>query len=301
MKRFARFLLIVTSLGCCVSSAQNPPAPFLLNVNSDLMELHVTVVNDKNQPVRNLTRENFKIRENGIEQPISEFKHEDIPVSLGLVIDNSRSIEPRKARLDAATLSFVRQSNPEDETFVVHFDFDARLERDFTTSLPDLEATLAASKPFGQTAIYDALMLSLDQMQKARHSKKALLLVTDGLDNVSTTTFEQALDAVKRSRVTVIVVGLLSASEGAKAEETLTKIAEASGGKAYFPEDETQARTVMENAARELRTQYTISYVPTDPSHDGTWRSVRVEVLPPAGSKDRLEADYRHGYYRPDR
>jgi VWFA-related protein len=263
------------------------------------MELHVSVVDEKDRNVGGLTRENFRIQENGIPQPITIFKHEDIPVSLGLVIDNSRSIEPRKARLDAATLAFVRQSHPDDESFVVHFDFDARLERDFTTNISDLEATLAASKPFGQTAIYDALMLALDHMQKASHQKKALLLVTDGLDNVSTTTFKQVLEAVKRSRVAIIVVGLLSAAEGEKAQATLTKIADASGGRAYFPDDVDQARAMMERAAHDLRTQYTIGYVPSDPAHDGSWRSVRVEIIPPAGSKDKLESDYRHGYYRP--
>jgi Ca-activated chloride channel family protein len=297
MKHFALFIfLLVLALPL---KGQDNPAPFVMSVNSDFMELHVSVVDEKDRNVGGLTKENFKITENGVPQPITIFKHEDIPVSLGLVIDNSRSIEPRKARLDAATLAFVRQSHPEDESFVVHFDFDARLERDFTTKISDLEETLAASKPFGQTAIYDALMLAIDQMQKASHQKKALLLVTDGLDNVSHTTFTQVLEAVKHSRVAIIVVGLLSASEGEKAEATLTQLAEASGGRAYFPDDVEDARYMMERAAHDLRTQYTIGYVPSDPAHDGSWRSVRVEVIPPAGSKDKLSADYRHGYYRP--
>jgi VWFA-related protein len=287
-------LFLTATLG-----AQDNPAPFVLSVNSDFMELHVSVVDEKDRNVGGLTKENFRITENGVAQPITIFKHEDIPVSLGLVIDNSRSIEPRKARLDAATLAFVRQSHPEDESFVVHFDFDARLERGFTTKISELEETLAASKPFGQTAIYDALMLAIDQMQKASHQKKALLLVTDGLDNVSHATFAQVLEAVKHSRVAIIVVGLLSAAEGEKAEATLTQIAEASGGRAYFPNDVEEARVMMERAAHDLRTQYTIGYVPSDPAHDGSWRSVRVEVIPPAGSKEKLDADYRHGYYRP--
>jgi len=298
MKQIARCLLIL--ILALTLKGQDNPAPFVMKVNSDFMELHVSVVDEKDRNVVGLTMENFRIKENGIPQPITIFKHEDIPVSLGLVIDNSRSMEPRKARLDAATLAFVRQSHPDDESFVVHFDSDARLERDFTTKISDLEETLAASKPFGQTAIYDALIVALDQMQKAKHQKKALLLVTDGLDNVSNATFAQALEAVKRSRVAIIVVGLLSASEGEKAEATLTKIAEASGGRAYFPDNVEEARAMMERAAHDLRTQYTIGYVPSDPAHDGTWRSVRLELIPPPGSKEKLNVDYRHGYYRPN-
>jgi Ca-activated chloride channel family protein len=138
-------------------------------------------------------------------------------------------------------------------------------------------------------------------MQGASHQKRALLLVTDGLDNASKATFEQVIESVKRSRVAIIVVGLLSATEGEKAEATLTKIADASGGRAYFPDDLEEARMMMERAAHDLRTQYTIGYVPTDPAHDGSWRSVRVDIVPPLGSKEKLNADYRHGYYRPDK
>ncbi len=298
MKPLVQCLIVLMIAG--VLYAQDDSGAFSLNVNSDLMELHVSVVDEKERTVSGLNQENFQVTENGVRQKISFFKHEDIPVSLGLVLDNSRSIEPRKARLDAAALSFVHQSNPEDETFVVHFDFDARLDRDFTSKLPELEQSLTASKPFGQTAIYDALLLALDHMKNAKQQKKVLLLVTDGLDNVSKATLNQLLDTIKRSRVAIIVVGLLSAAEGEKAEQSLSRIAEASGGRAYFPEDVDQARVYMEKTARDLRTQYTIGYVPTDPVHDGSWRSVRVNVTPPPGSTTHLEVDYRHGYYRPE-
>jgi VWFA-related protein len=300
MRRLAYILLIAFAAFAMAQEAmaQDNEEPFVLSVNSDFTELHVSVVDSKDRTISGLTKDNFKVTENGVPQSITVFKHEDIPVSLGLVIDNSRSIEPRKARLDAATLSFIRQSNPDDETFLIHFDFEARLERDFTTNLADLEETLSASKPYGQTAIYDALMLALEHMEGAHNPKKALLLVTDGLDNSSKTTLNQVLEAVKHSQVTVIVVGLLSAAEGEKAEASLSKIAEASGGRAYFPDDIDQARTVVDRAAHDLRTQYTIGYVPTDPAHDGSWRSVRVNIIPPTGYKEQLSADYRRGYYR---
>jgi len=276
-------------------------APFKLSVHVDLTEVHVNVTDEKDRPVGNLRKENFRIFEDRKEQQITVFKHEDAPISLGLVIDNSRSIEPRKQRLDAAALSFVRKSNPEDETFIVHFDDTARLDRDFTDSIPALEDALAGVKPFGQTAIYDALILGLEHMEKAKHLKRAILLITDGVDNSSKHTLSEAVEATKRSRVAVYTVGLLSMSGGQKAEDDLIHIAEASGGHAYFPNDVDEARTYMERVAHDLREQYTLGYFPTNNARNGGWRSIRVDVLPPPGlpATAKLTANYRHGYYGP--
>jgi VWFA-related protein len=274
---------------------------FKLNVDVNLVEVHVNVVDDKDRPVGNLTRENFRLSEDRIQQNITVFKHEDIPVSLGLVIDNSRSIEPRKQRLDSAALSFVRRGNPEDETFVVHFDDTARVARDFTASISELEETLASVKPYGQTAIYDALILALEHMESGKHTKKALLLITDGVDNVSKHTLDEAVEATKRSHVAVYTVGLLSASGGQKAEDSLIRIAEASGGRAYFPQTAEEAGTVMDRVAHDLREQYTLGYFPTNALQDGAWRSVRVEVIAPPKVSAKLNANYRHGYYGPSK
>jgi len=280
--------------------AQEVPV-YKFAVDVDLVELHVTVLDEKDRPVSGLKKEHFKILENRVVQPISLFKHEDIPVSLGLVIDNSRSIEPRKQRLDAAALSFVRKSNPEDETFIIHFDDTARIAQNFTASVSDLETTLAGVKPYGQTAIYDALHLALDKMTEAKHNKKAVLLITDGVDNVSAKTLEETVEKVKRDRVAVYVVGLLSLSGGLQAEQSMIRIADASGGRAYFPQNVDEARTTMERIARDLREQYTLGYLPTNPNRDGAWRSVRVEITPPAGFPQKLNANYRHGYYGPEK
>lgn len=276
-------------------------AVYKLNVNVDLTEVHVNVTDEKDHPIGNLTKENFRIFEDRTEQKISVFKHEDLPVSLGLVIDNSRSMEPRKQRMDTGALSFVRKSNAEDETFIVHFDDSARLDRDFTDSIPLLEETLASAKPYGQTAIYDALILALDHMAAAKHPKKAILLFTDGVDNSSKRTLSEAIEATKRAHVAVYTVGLLSASGGQKAEDSLVRIAEASGGRAYFPLTIDEARTYMERIARDLREQYTLGYFPSNPMHNGAWRSVRVEVVTPPGLPPtaKLNGNYRHGYYGP--
>lgn len=285
-------------------SAQVPEDPrptALLQVNVDLVELHVTVTDIQGRPFGGLRQENFRVTENSVDQPISLFKHEDIPVSLGLVLDNSRSIEPRKARLDAAALSFVQKSNPEDETFIVHFDGGARLTQEFTQDQNLLDERLTATTPFGQTAIYDAINLALDTMSEARYPKKALLLVTDGIDNSSKATFDQILDRVKREKVMIFTIGLLIQSGGIQAEESLIHIADSSGGRAYFPQTPEEARALMELIARDLREQYTLAYLPTNVLRNGSWRSVRVEVTPPRGFYGKLTTNYRHGYYAPDR
>src|SRR2546426_2860307 len=294
---YAVFLLVSPALA---QQAQQEDV-FKLNVDVNLVEVHVNVVDIRDRPVGNLRKENFRLFEDQVQQNITVFKHEDIPVSLGLVIDNSRSIEPRKQRLDSAALSFVRRGNPDDETFIVHFDDTARLARDFTASISELEETLASVKPFGQTAIYDALILALDHMQEAKHTKKTILLITDGVDNVSKHTLDEAIEATKRSRVAVYTVGLLSESGGQKAEDSLIRIAEASGGRAYFPQTVEEARADMERVARDLREQYTLGYIPSNPSRSGQWRSVRVDVIPPRGTPrtTKLYATYRHGYYGP--
>ena len=271
-----------------------------LKVNVDLVELHVTVVDGVGRPIGGLKQEDFRITENSVNQPITIFKHEDIPVSLGLVLDNSRSIEPRKARLDAAALSFVEKSNPDDETFVVHFGQEAKLSQDFTGDRAVLDQQLRESKPFGQTALYDGIFLALNKMNEARYTKKALLLVTDGIDNASKSTLDEVVEGLKRERVMVFVVGLLSQSGGQQSEDSLIRIAEVSGGRAYFPETPEQARVAMEVIARDLRDQYTVAYLPKDPLRDGKWRSVRVDVIAPKGYPKDLKTTYRHGYYAPE-
>ncbi len=291
-------LLALPLIAVFLGTQQDPA--FKLDINVDLVELHVTVTDGPQRSVGGLSKEHFKLYENRIPQEISVFRQEDLPISLGLVIDNSRSIESRKQRLDTAAVTFVRQSNPEDESFIIHFDDEARVSTEFTSSISGLETTLAGVKPFGQTAIYDAVILAVDKMESAKHQKKALLLITDGVDNVSKRTLDEAIESVRRSKVALYTVGLLSVSGGDKAETSLVQLAEASGGRAYFPSNVEQAATMIGQVARDLREQYTIGYFSTDPNRDGAWRSVRVEIAPPPGFPQKLNANYRYGYYGPE-
>lgn len=301
MKRLLLSIICLTFASSLKAQEPTVPAPTAsLRVDVDLVELHVSVMDGLGRPVGGLRQENFKITENNIDQRITVFKHEDIPVSLGLVLDNSRSIEPRKARLDAAAVAFVENSNPDDETFIVHFDFDSRVTRPFTRDRALLERDLAGTKPYGQTALFDGIVLALETMKEAQHQKKALLLITDGIDNMSKATLEQVLERVKREKVMIFAIGLLSQSGGLKAEEDLEKIANVSGGRAYFPNTPEDARVMMDIIARDIREQYTLAYLPSNAMRNGTWRSVRVQITPPKGYPKELSTNYRHGYFAPE-
>ena len=300
--RLLKLLLLFPAflLQIAVPDRAQDNSTFKLDVDVDLTELHVSVTDEQDRPVGNLGKENFRVFEDSKEQTISIFKHEDVAVSIGLVVDNSRSMEPRKKRLDAAALSFVQRGNPDDETFIVHFDDRPKLTHDFTDNIPDLEHALTTTRPFGQTAIYDALILALEHMGRAKHTKKVILLITDGVDNSSHHTVDEAVEVAKRSGVAIYTVGLLSAFEGQKAEETLVHLAETTGGRAYFPENVDQARMSMERVARDLREQYLLGYFSTNP-RDGAWRSISLEIKLPRNllPSTKLITNYRRGYYGP--
>ena len=235
MLRAAGLLALLLSLSVSVA-AQAPD--FTLNVNVDLVELQVTVLDEGDRNVANLKEDDFQIFEDRIEQQIQLFRHDDRPVSLGLVIDNSRSMERRKDRIDTAAVSFVRLSNPHDEAFLIHFDDTVRLANDFTADVSLLEDTLASISPYGQTALYDAIIESLDKMAEGKYDQKAILLVSDGADNASVQGFAQVLEKVRSTDVSVYPIGLLNNSvAGRRAREALSEIADLSGGRAFFPSE----------------------------------------------------------------
>ncbi len=290
-------LLVLLLCLCGFLAAQDPD--FTLNVNVDLVELQVTVLDEGDRNVPNLTELDFRIFEDRIEQQIQLFRHDDRPVSLGLIIDNSRSMERRKDRVDAAAVSFVRLSNPQDEAFLLHFDDTVRLANDFTADISLLEDTLASISPYGQTALYDAIIQGLDKMAEGMYDQKAILLVTDGADNASVAGFAEVLGRVRSSDVPVYPIGILNNSvTGRRARAALSEIADLSGGRAFFPQGVDEIPALTERIARELRELYTLGYAPSNARRDGTWRSVRIQVRTPPETP-RYKTNYRHGYYAP--
>lgn len=274
-----------------------------IKVDVGLVVLHTTVLDDRGKFADGLKAENFRVYEDKVEQKIATFKREDVPVSMGLVIDNSGSMRDKRPRVNEAALTLVEASNPQDEAFVVNFndDFYLDLDKDFTSSIPELKEALERIDSRGSTALYDAIIGSLDHLKKGSKDKKVLLVVTDGEDNSSHYSLEKTIREIQKTNTVIYTIGLLGdekRKERNTAMRALRHIAEASGGIAFFPENVDDVHTICEQVAHDIRNQYTIAYYPSNTRKDGTFRAVTVQVIPPRG-RGKLAARTRNGYYAP--
>ena len=274
-----------------------------IRIDVNLVVLHTTVLDDRGRFADGLRQDNFRVFEDKVEQKLSVFKREDIPVSMGLVIDNSGSMRDKRPRVNAAAITLVENSNPQDEAFVVNFndDFYLDLDKDFTNSIPELKEALERIDSRGSTALYDAIIGSLDHVKKGAKDKKVLLVVTDGEDNTSHNSLEKTVREIQKTDTVIYTIGLLSeeSKKSAKrAKRALEQIAQASGGMSYFPENVADVHNICEQVAHDIRNQYTLAYYPTNTKRDGTFRAVQVEVVPPRG-RGKLVARTRNGYYAP--
>jgi Ca-activated chloride channel family protein len=274
-----------------------------ISVDVNLVVLHTTVLDDRGKFAEGLAQDNFRVFEDKVEQKLSVFKREDIPVSMGLVIDNSGSMRDKRPRVNEAALTLVQNSNPQDEAFVVNFndDFYLDLDKDFSSSIPELKEALERIDARGSTALYDAIIGSLDHLKKGVKEKKVLLIVTDGEDNTSRSSLEKTIREIQKTDTVIYAIGLLSqeSKRSAKtAKKALVEIANASGGVAYFPENIEDVHSICEQVAHDIRHQYTLGYYPSNSARDGSFRSVHVDVIPPRG-KGKLVARTRNGYYAP--
>src|SRR5438034_5726937 len=281
---------------------------FTLSVDVELVQLPISVLDAKGRPVDGLAKDHFQVFEDNTLQQIKLFKHEDIPLSLGLVIDNSGSMRNKRERVNSAALSFVRESNPEDETFIVNFDDAAYLEQDFTGSIGDLIDALDNIDTRGETALYDAVYLSVDHVKAGKKDKRVLLLISDGEDNVSKYGLNKVVDTLRESKVTLYAIGLLEENDqrgglfkkppSKKAKEVLQKFAEITGGQAYFPKSLDEVEELVKDIAHEIRNHYTVSYTPSNRNLDGSWRETRVKVNPPKNIP-KVTVHTKQGYFAP--
>jgi Ca-activated chloride channel family protein len=312
LRQFTRLaLLLGILLPCCYAQRPAEPAPPppeptreepLPTIQRDvnLVLLRVSVVDAQGQFFPGLKPENFRIFEDGKEQKIDVVRQEDAPVSMGLVIDNSGSMRDKRPNVNVAALTFIRTSNPEDEVFVAHFNdlYSFDLNEPFTNNLGELGKALEQSESRGATALYDAILTSMDRLKSGYNSKKVLLIVSDGQDNSSHNDLAATLDRLKHSNVMIYAVGLFHDEEKSAADnarQALTAITQATGGAAYFPDSPQEVADICTHIAYDIRHQYSVGYYPTKPA-DSTFRTVRVEVLPPSGSGS-LSVRTRTGYF----
>jgi VWFA-related protein len=269
----------------------------VFRTDTRLVILHATVVDKNGHLVTNLAKEAFQVYENDVQQQVKVFKQEDVPISMGLVIDNSGSMRDKRARVESAGLTLVKLSNPQDEVFIVNFNDDAFLDKEFTSDIKELEEGLTRIDARGGTAMRDALRMSIDHLnEKAKKDKRVLVVVSDGNDNSSMITLENLVKAAQQSEVVLYMVGLLNDEErreAKRAKRALGALAEATGGQAYFPEEAGDVEKIARQVARDIRNQYTIGYTPVNQDLDGSFRKVRVTANAPSKPTVRT----RSGYY----
>jgi len=309
------FLAAFSSLGRAQQAPTAPPPPpqretqpgggYAIQRDVNLVVLHASVVNARGQFVPGLQEDNFRVFEDKVEQKLSIFRQEDVPVSLGIVIDNSGSMREKKDAVVTAALTFVKTSNPSDEDFVVNFNDDYYLDtvHDFTNDIGELKDALDRIDARGSTALYDAVIGSLDHLKKGHKDKKVLLVITDGFENASRKTLEDAVREAQKSDAVIYAVGIFgdddlkqNRSGMRKARNALTELTTATGGLAFFPDSASDTESLCTQIARDIRNQYTLAYNPSNTAHDGKFRSVMVDVMPPKGM-GKLTVRTRTGYF----
>jgi len=271
---------------------------FVIRKDVDEVMLHATVVDDRQRIVTDLDRNAFSVFEDGKAQNIISFHHEDIPVAMGIVIDNSGSMREKRAKVNQAALNLVRSSNPQDEVFVVNFNDEYYLDQDFTNDLLKLKEALEKIDAKGGTALYEAVVASADHLKRnARLERKVLFVVTDGEDNASRETLEQAVKQLQEENgPSVYAIGILGDEEHPKrAKRALEIIAQRTGGLAFFPKTLDEVDEISRQVAHDIRNQYTIGYKPTNPKGAGGFRAIRVEAKAKGHSK--LVVRTKSGYY----
>jgi|HubBroStandDraft_1064217.scaffolds.fasta_scaffold19951_2 Ca-activated chloride channel family protein len=261
-----------------------------------LVVLHASVTDKHGKLITDLSRDAFRVLENGQPQELKVFKREDVPVSLGLIIDDSGSMRTKRERVEAASMTLVKESNPQDEVFIVNFNDEPYLDVPFTNDPKKMEQGLTRIDSRGGTAMRDAIDLSMNYLKSdGKRDKKALLVITDGNDNASNVSLERIVQKAQQWEVLVYAVGLLADEEkreASKAKRDLKALTNATGGLVYYPASVSDVRELCETIARDIRNQYTLAYTP-QVADDGTYRTIKVMVNGQSGYTVRT----RSGYY----
>lgn len=279
-------------------AAEDDPG-LVFRADTRLVVLHTTVLDGRKHFVTNLSRAEFRVFEDDVLQTLKAFRREDVPVSMGILVDNSGSMRNKRREVNTAALNFVKASNPNDEAFIVNFNDEAFLDSDFTADLARLQDALQRIDSRGGTALYDAASMSLDHLEnKAKWDKKVLLIITDGEDNASRETLEKLVRRLQELEgdTMIYAVGLLSEEDrrsAKRASRAVRHIVDATGGAAYFPKTLDEVHSITQQIAQDIRNQYMLAYSPAANKKPG-FRRVKVVLT---GKHKKHQIRHRPGYY----
>jgi VWFA-related protein len=274
---------------------------YTVNVNVNLVILSATVLDRHNALVSGLSKGDFQVYEDRVPQQIKDFSHDDIPVTAGILVDNSGSMGPRRGDVIAAAMAFARASNPQDQMFVVKFNdhvaFGLPADMPFTGRPDQLQKALYGIMAIGQTSLYDGIAAGLDHLKQGSRDKKVLILISDGGDDASKHTLAQVLSMARQSTAIIYAIGIFDEQDDDKNPAVLRRLAKETGGEAFFPESSKDTQSICEEIARDIRSQYTLTYVPVKTSQDGRYRAIEVRASAPG--RGRLSVRTRTGYSPP--
>jgi len=273
----------------------------VMDVN--LVLVSATVTDPYNRLVTGLEKDHFQVYEDGVEQEISTFSSEDVPVSIGVIFDMSGSMSDKVNKARQSAVQFFKTANPQDEFFLVSFNERAELTSRFTSSVEDLQSRLMYTSAKGRTALLDAVYLGLAEMKGAHNKKKAMLIISDGGDNHSRYNVTDVRNFVKEADVQIYSMGLFDFSpatpEESEGPSLLTELCDLTGGRLFRVQDLGELPDIATKIGMELRNQYVLGYKPSNKATDGRWRKIKVKVHPPRGLPP-LNVYSRTGYFGPD-
>jgi Ca-activated chloride channel family protein len=297
--------LILCALFSATASAQQREAEYKLHVETSLVLIPVTVTDAGNRFVLGLEKGDFHLTEDGVEQTVAHFSGEDAPLSVGLVFDESGSMDYKLRTAQQAVTQFLKTMNSNDEAFLIEFSDAARLSVGFTSHTDEIQTALKNAQPGGLTAMFDAINMAVHEMKKAKNSRKAIVIISDGGDNHSQYTSSQIESLVREADVQIYAMGVFepSLSFGLSKEEVsgpklLSEITTQTGGRAFAAAVTSDLPSVAARIAIELRNQYVLGYYPKNQAKDGKFRHVEVKLTQPHGVSP-LKAHWRLGYYGP--
>lgn len=280
------FLALLFAVGR-LAVAQVPPSgkgpdqdAYRISVDVDLVVLQATVRDREGHTAMELHRDDFTIFEDGKLQPIRLFRHEDTPVTVGLVIDHSGSMREKLADVTSAARAFIRSSNPNDKMFVVNFNESVGPglppAMRFSDSVEELGRAIWGAPAIGRTALYDAIIEALKRLQESTHDKKVLMVISDGGDNASQASLDRVLRLTEQSNAMIYTIGIFDPDDPDKNPRVLRHLAKESGGEVFFPAQLSETVEICERIARDIRDQYTIGYSSTNAKRDGVYHKVRL-------------------------